>query len=122
MRLLSQPDAMEQGHIYPWLMRTAINLSKDYLRSVWFRKQVSLREIHNMTTSVPMTSEEETALYAVLQLPEKYRMPLYLHLVEGYSFPEISKILRLNVNTIASRVRRAKQKLQMQLRDDMDIL
>lgn len=122
MRLLSQPDTMEQGHIYPWLMRTVINLSKDYLRSIWFRKRVSMREIHNMTVSAPMTAEEETALYAVLQLPEKYRIPLYLHLVEGYSFAEISKILRVNVNTISSRVRRARQKLQSQLRDDVDIL
>ena len=75
-----------------------------------------------MTVSAPMTAEEETALYAVLQLPEKYRIPLYLHLVEGYSFAEISKILRVNANTISSRVRRARQKLQSQLRDDVDIL
>lgn len=115
LRLLSQPNAMEDAHIMPWLLRTVINLSKDYLRSARVRRRVSMEEIRSMTVASPLTTTEETALYAVLQLPEVYRMPLYLHLVEGYTLREVADILHLNMNTVSGRIRRARQKLQNNL-------
>lgn len=115
LRLLGQPNTMEDAHIMPWLLRTVINLSKDYLRSARVRRRVSMEEIRSMTAASPLTTSEETALYAVLQLPEAYRMPLYLHLVEGYTLREVADILRLNVNTVSGRIRRARQKLQNEL-------
>lgn len=115
LRLLAQPDAMEDAHILPWLMRTVINLSKDYIRSARRRRCAPLEEIRHMTAASPLTVAEETALYAVMQLPERYRMPLYLHLVEGYNMEEVAKILKMNTNTVSSRIRRARQKLQKEL-------
>lgn len=114
MRLLQQPDSMESAHIYPWLVRTALNLAKDIHRGLARHPTVSLEEIRHMATQ-PLCSHEESALYAVMQLPEKYRVPLYLHLVEGYSLVEIAKTLDINLNTVKSRFRRAKRQLTQQL-------
>lgn len=115
LRLLAQSDTMEDAHILPWLLRTVINLSKDYIRSARHRRRVPIEEIRRMTTASPLTTSEETALYAVMQLPEKYRLPLYLHLAEGYTMEEVASILKMNTNTVSTRIRRARQKLQKEM-------
>ncbi len=110
-RLLAQPDSMQDSHIKPWLLRTVINLSKNYLRSARHRRTISVSEIEQLAVSTPLTAAEERAFGAVMKLPELYRIPLYLHLVEGYSLAETADILKMNVNTVSARVRRARQKL-----------
>ena len=47
-----------------------------------------------------------------LNLPIKYRTVIHLYYYENYSIKEISKILKLNENTIKTRLSRARQKLE----------
>ena len=49
---------------------------------------------------------------AVLSLPEKYREVVYLHYYEGYTAPEIGRILEKKVNTIYTLLTRSKQMLR----------
>ena len=114
-RLLAQPDSMQDSHIKPWLLRTVINLSKNYLRSARHRRTVSVSEVEQLAVITSLIPEEERAFGAVMKLPEIYRVPLYLHFVEGYSVAETADILKMNVNTVNSRIRRARQKLAKQL-------
>ena len=52
----------------------------------------------------------------VLQsLPEKLRLPLVMHSMEGMTYEEISHTLRLPRSTIIGRVQRAKQQLKKEL-------
>lgn len=53
-----------------------------------------------------------TALFA---LPEKYRVPLVLNLLEGYTLREIAAMLSLPVGTVKTRIARAKQKLEQEV-------
>lgn len=46
------------------------------------------------------------------KLSAKYREPLLLNLVEGYGYQEIADILELPINTVATRIRRAKQQMK----------
>lgn len=48
-------------------------------------------------------------------LSPKYREPLLLNLVEGYGYQEIADILQIPINTVATRIRRAKQHMQTSL-------
>ena len=54
---------------------------------------------------------------AIEELPEKYKYPLMLFLMEGYDHEEISEIL--NISQVASRtlVHRGKKKLQQELKE-----
>lgn len=54
-------------------------------------------------------------LEAVLRLPEKYRQVIYLHYYEGYTAPEIGRILGRNVNTVYTLMTRARQLLRQAL-------
>ena len=51
-------------------------------------------------------------LEAVISLPEKYRRVVYLHYYEGYTVPEISEILGINVNTVYTHLARGKDLLR----------
>ena len=48
---------------------------------------------------------------AIEELPLKYREPLALQILEGFSLDEISNICELPRNTVATRIHRARQQL-----------
>jgi RNA polymerase sigma-70 factor (ECF subfamily) len=52
---------------------------------------------------------------AMKQLPEKYREPLVLQVLEGFSLDEIAEMYGIPRNTVATRLHRARQKLRKQL-------
>ena len=49
---------------------------------------------------------------ALRRMPEKYRVPVYLHIVEGYTILEIAKMLHLPPGTAATAVRRGRKLLK----------
>ncbi len=57
-------------------------------------------------------------LEAVAALPAKYRWPVYLHYIEGYTAEEIGTILRCPRNTVLSRLQRARKKLKDALKEE----
>ena len=64
-------------------------------------------------TALPDTTPEQYAvLESVWSLPKAYREVVYLHFYEGYSAPEIGKILKKNPNTVYTHLRRAKEMLK----------
>lgn len=98
-----------EQHEKAWLCRVTFNKCKDLNKSFWRKKVVSLDEME-----IPFESEEQSEIItALLQLPSKYKDVVYLHYYEGWSIPEIAKIMNQNTNTVYSRLRRAKEKLKM---------
>jgi len=57
-------------------------------------------------------------LEAVMKLPEKYKILVYLHFYEGYSAVEIADILHKKVNTVYTHLARAKTELKKMLGGD----
>ena len=45
-------------------------------------------------------------------MPEKYRVPMYLHYYEGYSTEEIAELLKLPGSTVRTRLRRGRLQLK----------
>lgn len=100
-----------------WLVRVTVNLSKDFLRSAWRRKRVTLREQEGAAEP-----PEETLLDTVRTLPPSYRAVIYLHYYEGYTLREISGLLDRPEKTIHTWHARAKKRLKETLeRDDADV-
>jgi RNA polymerase sigma-70 factor (ECF subfamily) len=58
---------------------------------------------------------------AMKSLPTKYREPLVLQVLEGYSLEEIAEMFSVPRNTIATRLHRARQKLRRQLQGIEDL-
>jgi len=104
-----------------WLKRIVINKCLDKLKA----KKLELIAINEQTLGTVEDEENwqiedgvsiEVVKRKMENLPEKYKYPLMLYLVEGYDHEEISEIL--NITQVASRtlVHRGKKKLQDELK------
>ena len=52
---------------------------------------------------------------ALKALDEKLRLPLVMHAIEGMSYDEISKALRISKASVTGRIQRAREKLRKDL-------
>jgi RNA polymerase sigma factor (sigma-70 family) len=103
-----------------WIFRITINKCKDVLKSSIFRRVVTNSNLLKFTTSSELSpemailksSEEEFLSTCVLILPIKYREVITLYYYEELSIEEISEILKINRNTIKTRLNRARMKLK----------
>ena len=93
--------------IKAWLIRVAINESKDLLKSVWYKKRTELDE------SLVVPEYEDLGLYEyVKKLKPKYRTVIYLYYYEDFSIKEISEILKISQSTITTQLQRAREQLK----------
>lgn len=113
---LSSKNFESNEHEKAWFIRVTINACKDWLKSFFRRRTESIEEIAELPYESPQENKE--VLEAVLSLPQKYRDVVYLHYFEGYTAPQISKILRKNVNTIYTLLTRSKALLRDKLEGD----
>ena len=95
-------------HMKAWLIRVAVNLSKNFLRD---NKH---RQTELLTEDVPYfdNNSDSDLLQMVLELPEKYRIPIHLHYYEGYQVSEIAQILQLPVSTVKVQLMRGREMLR----------
>ena len=68
------------------------------------------------TVSFP-SPEHSNLFYAVMALPSKYRVVIYLHYYEGYSTEEISKLLRIPSATVRTQLKRGREMLKSDMED-----
>lgn len=95
-----------------------INACKDLLKSFFRSRITSLDEI--LEQAADMQEENKEVLEAVLSLPSKYRDVVYLHYYEGYTAPEIGRLLKKNVNTVYTLMTRSRHLLWEKLGGDVD--
>ena len=107
-----------EEHEKAWILRVTINACKDLLRSFFRSRTVSLEEV--LDQPAPLTGEDREVWAEVLALPQKYRGVIYLHYYEGYTAPEMARILGKNPNTVYTLLTRARQMLRQTLGGDGD--
>ena len=105
-------------HEKAWIIRVTVNACKDLLRSFFRSRTVSMEEV--LDQPAPLPPDTRAVLEAVLALPQKYRNVVYLHYYEGYTAPEIGRILGKNVNTVYTLLNRSRQMLRDTLGGDGD--
>ena len=105
-----------EEHEKAWFIRVTINACKDLLKSFFRNHTTSLDELMEQPAKLPPDYRE--VLEAVLSLPPKYRDVIYLHYYEGYTAPQISRILGKNVNTIYTLLTRSRHLLREKLGGD----
>ena len=113
---LSSVALESEEHERAWLIRVTINACKDLLKSFFRSRVTSLEEVLEQTTQID--DEHKEVLEAVLALPPKYKDVVYLHYYEGYTAPEIGRILGKNVNTVYTLLTRSKAMLRQMLGGD----
>ena len=103
-----------EDHVRYWLTRVTINECKRMLRSPW-RRAESFEDYAAKLSFV--TAEHSDLFYAVMDLPKKYRVPIYLYYYENYSTEEVADMLGLPRNTVGTQLRRGRQMLRKILQE-----
>lgn len=96
-------------HEKAWLLRTAINKSKNYLMSARMRLTVSLDDNEG---EEDRSAEKSEVMEAVLSLPEKYRTVIHLFYYDGFSINEIAAITDKKPATVGTLLARGRQLLK----------
>lgn len=113
--LKNRKDFDSEEHGRNWLIRVTVNECKKWFRSPW-RRTVSF-EAYAAGLEFP-TPESRELLCAVMDLPVKYRMPLYLHYYEGYTTEQIARLLKIPKGTVCTNLSRGRAMLKDQLQED----
>ena len=105
--LTKSPPQDSEEHLRRWLITVTINRCRNVRKSFW-RSRVDSLDDH-----AELTSSEQREVMAELQrLPENYRNVVYLYYYEEYTIAEIGEILCKSPNTVATWLRRAREKLK----------
>jgi RNA polymerase sigma-70 factor (ECF subfamily) len=113
---------VEQGYLRAYLFRIATNLVRSEERRD--RRQRLLLPLFGVEPdrtepaahSGLLRQEMQRVLTAaVARLPLRYRVPLVLHEIEGWSYTDIAVELQCREGTIKSRIHRGRQSLKRQL-------
>jgi len=99
----------EDRYLKTWLIRILINECYGILRK---KKKEFLTD--SIEVIAPPASDREV-VEALAKLEERFRMPLVLHHMEGYSTKEVAAILRVPEGTIKGRLVRGRDLLKAKL-------
>ncbi|MDR0324546.1 MAG: sigma-70 family RNA polymerase sigma factor [Oscillospiraceae bacterium] len=97
-------------HRKAWLFVTARNLCKNHLRHWWQRERNSLPDEDGgdgLFISAP-AEDRSGVREAVLNLPEKYKILIFLYYYEGYNTNEIAEMLEKNNSTVRRQLAEAR--------------
>ena len=92
--------------------------ARKYERKQFQYSDVDMDSISSETKEFDARPEVSALRIALKNLPGKYREPIVLQVLEGYSLKEIADMFDLPRNTVATRLHRARQKLRSVLQDD----
>ena len=108
--------------LFTWLYRIAVNLCLDAQRKSGLRPVVPLDELDDAQAGFDPSPNPEGALQirqlarrteaALEMLTPNHRAILLLREVEGLSYKEISRVLRIPTGTVMSRLHHARMNLQ----------
>lgn len=109
---LKAPEFADSAHEKAWLLRVAANQCRDLLRFRARHPQVDI-------DTVVQPAEEQTdsgILEALKGLPEKFRLVLVLHYVEGYRTEEIAKLIGRTPSAVKMRLHKGRKLLEERYR------
>ena len=94
-----------------WLLKCTANACKNHLKSFWSQHTEELND------NIVFCDHKDRELWAVVgTLPPKYRAVVHLYYYEGYPQDEIAKILGITRTAVQTRMQRARQILEKELK------
>ena len=116
----SKKEFDDKQHLKAWLIRVAINKSKDMTRSFWRRNKSDLspEELPEEGNENRMDPVEMRLFDEVMRLPEKIRIVIHLHYYEELSVREIAQVLMATEGAVKMRLSRGRKMLKASLQEE----
>jgi len=124
------------AQFYTWLHRIAVNTAKNHLvaqkrrpptddievgDAEQFDSGIRLRDTDTPDRELARQQMEQVVMRAVEALPEELRAAITLREVEGLSYEEIAQRMDCPIGTVRSRIFRAREAIDAELRPLMDV-
>ena len=98
----------DEGQFEAWFTRILVNQCRDMLRR---RKREDAAEIADVPSEDRLCEDLQLRL-ALKRLPEKYRLPLLLHYMEGWPVRDVARMLNIPQGMAKSRLHQARKTLR----------
>ena len=116
----------EEKLLQSWCLSIVVNcaIRKNQAESNYKRKESNfissklLHEEEHMASNLDQKAIYQKVQKVLVQLPEKFRIPIHLKYVEGFELEAISNILNLNANTLRSNIKRGLERISEELKED----
>ncbi len=102
-------DSLE--HEKAWFIVAVRNVCKNMLKRKW-NQEVEL------DFDISKDNQEDNAIELIMELPDEYKLPIYLFYYEEYSCKEIAKIMDVPENTVYSYLSRGRKKLKIMIEEE----
>ena len=104
-------DFNDKEHEKAWLIKVAMNCCRDIHRQRARHPSANLDEV----TAYCEMPEQSEVLEALVRLPDKIKIVIYLHYIEGYKSFEIAKMLGISDQVVKKRMQRGREQLRLSL-------
>lgn len=118
LKLLDKHMFFERKNEKAYLLTMTANRCKDQLRSSSRNEIVDLESVEWQLADNERFTERHRAVFdELMRLEDTFRVPIYLYYYSGYSYKEISKILKISESATAMRISRGKEQLRIRLEE-----
>jgi len=114
LRILKR-DALEIENPESYLRRAAVNAALDIVRARQADNSLELERMPSSGSCTELRDLRDTVRRVIAKFPPKTAEMIALRFFEGYTNPEIAKIMGLSQIVVAVTVHRARKKLQQEL-------
>lgn len=101
----------DKEHEKAWLIKVATNRCRDIHRQRMRHPRTDIEEV----TAYCEMPEQSEALEALVRLPDKLKIVIYLHYIEGYKSTEIAQMLGISVQAVKKRMQRGREEMRSML-------
>ena len=112
--LRKQPQFGSDEYEKAWFIRVTINQCKDSMRKRKIRVTVPLDEVIDFG----VYDEQGEVLQTLFSLPEKYKLVLVLHYLEGFKVDEVAKMVKISKSAVKMRLSRGRELLKEKTRGE----
>ena len=121
VKLIMNKPFLEQGREKAWILKVALNRCRDLWRSSWIKKVVLGHpgfECFPAPDEIGQITDRHSLAEAVGLLKPEFKEVVLLFYYQGFTVTEISEMLQIAEGTVSSRLSRAREKLQKELKGE----
>ena len=121
VKLIINKPILEQGKEKSWLLKVAMNRCRDLWRSSWIKKVILGHpgfECFPAPDEIGKLADQSALSEAVSRLKPEFKEVVLLFYYQGFSVSEIAEMLQIAEGTVSSRLSRARERLQADLKGD----
>ena len=108
------PAFSSDEHEKAWLIKVTANICKDMLRQRNRTAELDEDALNTLTAA----DEDSHILEALTQIPEKFRIVLTLHYIEGYKVNEIAEMIGKTSSAVKMRLAKGRKLLEEKYRKE----